>query len=97
MRTRRDLLLGLVAGVAGFGVLSNRAFAWYTEEMTPSQAALLAAACRLSADSHASLIAAIRQDLQSRIGRGLLPANASEQVGCPICGCTFVITADGTN
>ena len=97
MKSRRDLVLGLVAGAAGFGLLSSRAFAFYYDELTPDQAALLAAACRPSADSHASLIANARQDLQSRIAQGLLPAHASEQVGCPICGCNFVVTADGTN
>lgn len=101
MTTRRDMLLGLVAGAAGFGVLSSRAFAWYTEEVTPGMAASMAAACRLSpnnsADNHAGLIAATRQDLLQRIAQGALPAGASEQVGCPICGCSFVVTADGTN
>ena len=97
MKTRRDMLLGLVAGAAGFGLLSNRAFAFYYEELTPDQKALLAAACRPAADNHANLIATARQDLLKRIGQGLLPANASEQVGCPICGCNFVVTADGTN
>ena len=97
MTTRRDMLLGLVAGAAGFGLLSNRAFAWYYEELTPGQAAALASACRPSADSHASLIATARQDLLQRIAQGSLPAGASEQVGCPICGCSFVVTADGTN
>jgi hypothetical protein len=97
MNTRRDMLLGLVAGAAGFGLLSNRAFAWYYEELTPNQAAAMAAACRPSADNHAGLIATARQDLLQRIAQGSLPADASEQVGCPICGCNFVVTADGTN
>lgn len=101
MKTRRDMLLGLVAGAAGFGVLSSRAVAWYYEELTPGQAAALAAACRSSAkfapDDHASLIATARQELVQRIAQGLLPAGASEQVGCPVCGCSFVVTADGTN
>ena len=39
MKTRREMLLGLVAGAAGLGLLSSRAFAWYVEEMTPEQAA----------------------------------------------------------
>lgn len=95
--TRREMLLGLVAGAAGFAVLSKRAFAWYYEEATPDQAALMAAACRPAADNHAGLIAAARQDLLQRIRQGALPSGASEQVGCPICGCTFVVTADGTN
>jgi hypothetical protein len=97
MKTRRDLLLGLVAGAAGFGVLSSRVFAWYYEEPTPAQAALMATACRPAADNHANLITTARQDLLQRIAQGLLPANASEQVGCPVCGCNFVVTADGTN
>ena len=97
MKTRRDALLGLVAGAAGFGLLSNRAFSFYYEVLTPDQKALLAAACRPAADNHASLIASARQDLLQRITLGQLPANASEQVGCPICGCNFVVAADGTN
>jgi hypothetical protein len=97
MKTRRDMLLGLTAGAAGFGLLSGRAFAFYYEELTPDQKALLAAACRPAADNHASLIAGARQDLLQRIAAGTLPANASERVGCPICGCNFVVTADGTN
>ncbi|HET6160665.1 MAG TPA: hypothetical protein VFE34_20130 [Dongiaceae bacterium] len=97
MKYRREILLGLVAGAAGLGFVSNRAFAWYYDELTPDQAATLAAACRLRADSHARLITNARQDLLQRITKGMLPTGASEQVGCPICGCTFVVTADGTN
>jgi hypothetical protein len=97
MMSRRDLLPGLIAGAAGFGLLSKRAFAFYYEELTPDQKALLAAACRPAADSHANLIANARQDLLQRIAAGQLPANASEQVGCPICGCNFVVTADASN
>ncbi len=101
MTTRRDMLLGLVAGAAGLGVLSGRAFAWHYEELTPSQAASFAAACRSSShdatDNHAGLIASARQDLLQRIAQGVLPSGSSEQVGCPVCGCSFVVTADGTN
>jgi hypothetical protein len=101
MRTRRELLLGLVAGAAGFGLLPSRAYAWYVEEMTPEQAAALSAgACRVTAGSapedHAALIAGTRQTLLQRIASGALPAGSSEQVGCPLCGCTFTVTADGT-
>jgi len=31
-----------------------------------------------------------------RIANGTLPAGSSEQVGCPLCGCTFTVTVDGT-
>jgi hypothetical protein len=100
MMTRRDMLLGLVAGAAGLGVLSSRAFAWYYEELTPGQAASFAAACRSSSldatDNHVGLIATARQDLLQRIALGLLPSGSNEQVGCPVCGCSFVVTADGT-
>lgn len=100
MKTRRDLLLGLVAGAAGFGLLSSRAFAWYVEEMTPEQAAAFSAgACRVTAgtapEDHAALIAATRETLVQRIANGALPAASSEQVGCSLCGCTFTVTADG--
>lgn len=101
MRTRREILLGLVAGAAGFGLLSNRAFAWYLDEMTPDQQAAFAAACRAApangVENHAALISAARQDLVQRITKRLLPAGSSEQVGCPVCGCSFVVTADGVN
>lgn len=99
MNTRRELLLGLVAGAAGFGLLSGRALAWYEEELTPEQQAAFAAACRAAPakapENHAGLISAARQDLVQRIAKGLLPAGAREQVGCPICGCSFTVTADG--
>jgi hypothetical protein len=101
MRTRRDTLLGLVAGAAGLGLLSSRAFAWYLEELTPDQAAAIAAACRATPvgapENHAGLIASARQELLQRIAKGMLPPGASEQVGCPVCGCSFVVTADGAN
>jgi hypothetical protein len=100
MKTRRELLLGLVAGAAGFGLLSDRAVAWYVDEMTPEQAAALSAgACRVTAgtalEDHVALIAATRHTLLQRIANGALPAGGSEQVGCPLCGCTFTVTADG--
>jgi hypothetical protein len=101
MKTRREILLGLVVGAAGFGLLSNRAFAWYLEELTPDQQAAYAAACRAApangSENHGALISATRQDLVQRIAKGLLPAGTSEQVGCPVCGCSFVVTADGAN
>ena len=100
MKYRRELLLGLVAGAAGFGLLSSRAHAWSLEDVTPEQATAFAAgACRVTAgtapEDHAALIAATRQTLVQRIANGALPAGSSEQVGCPLCGCTFTVTADG--
>ncbi len=102
MKTRRDILLGIVAGAAGFGLISYRAVAWSTEEMSPESAAAFAAACRSTpsnraGENHAGLITSARQDLLRRIAQGLLPAGATEQVGCPICGCSFVATADAGN
>ena len=38
MKSRRELLLGMVAGAAGAGLLSSRAYAWDVEEMTPERA-----------------------------------------------------------
>jgi hypothetical protein len=99
MKTRRDMLLGLVAGTAGFCALSGRAGAWYSEEMSPSLAAEYAAACRRpgaakqAGENHSALIASARQDLVQRIAQGVLPADATEQVGCPVCGCSFVVSA----
>jgi hypothetical protein len=100
MKSRRDLLLGMVAGAVGAGLLSSRAYAWYVEEMTPEQAAAFAAgACRVTSGTapkdHAALIAATRQTLMQRIANGALAAGSSEKVGCPLCGCTFTVTADG--
>ena len=100
MKSRRELLLGMVAGAIGSALLSARASAWYYEELTADQAAALAArACRAAPsgkpEDHVSLIASARKDLLQRIGQGLLPASASEQVGCPVCGCSFVVTAEG--
>jgi hypothetical protein len=67
--------------------------------LTPDQQAAFAAACRAAPanapENHAGLIAAARQNLVQRIAKGLLPASASEQVGCPVCGCSFAVTADG--
>ncbi|WP_162917184.1 hypothetical protein [Dongia deserti] len=101
MNARREVLLGLVAGAAGFGLLSSRAFAWYLEEMTPDQEAAFLEACRAApvkqAENHTGLIAAARQSLAQRIANGQLPSGTTEQVGCPVCGCSFVVTADGTN
>jgi hypothetical protein len=101
MKSRRELLLGLVVGAAGFGLLPRHAAAWYLEELTPEQADALAAACRAAPadapESHAGLIATVRQHLLRRIARGLLPAGSSEQVGCPVCGCSFVVTAEGAH
>jgi len=101
MNTRREMLLRFVAGAAGLGLLSTRAVAWYAEEMTPDQAAAFAAACRAAPanapENHTALIASAREDLVQRIAKGLLPAGAREQVGCPVCGCSFVVSADGTN
>jgi hypothetical protein len=100
MTSRREMLLGLVAGAAGFGLFSGRAHAWYVEEMTPEQdAAFAAGACRVTSGTapadHAALIANARRTLLQRIASGALPAGSSEQVGCPLCGCSFTVTADG--
>jgi hypothetical protein len=99
MKTRRDMLLGMMAGAAGFGLVSRRAAAWSEEEMSPGTAAAYAAACRRPAankqagEDHGALISSARQDLVQRIAQGLLPADTTEQVGCPICGCSFVVSA----
>lgn len=94
MSTRRAALLGMVAGLAGSAILPRGASAFYFDELPPDAAAALDAACRPASD-HAGLIAAARADLLARIAKGLLPADASEQVGCPACGCSFTVTTDG--
>lgn len=98
MKTRRAALLGMAAGFAGVAILPRVAGAFSFEEMAPGTAAAFDAACRPASNDfgdHAGLIAAARNDLLSRIAKGLLPVGASEQVGCPICGCSFTVTADG--
>ena len=61
----------------------------------------MAAACRAAPggapENHGAVRASAREALVQRIANGLLPAGASEQVGCPVCGCTFTVTADGAN
>ncbi len=94
MTSRRAAMLGMVAGFAGTAIVPRVAGAFSFEEMSPGTAAAFDAACRPASD-HAGLIAAARNDLLSRIAKGQLPAGASEQVGCPICGCSFTVTADG--
>jgi len=95
MGTRRAMLLGMVGSLAGSALLARAAQAFVIEDMPPHVVNALAAACRPAADNHAGLVKSVRDDLLARIAKGLLPAGASEQVGCPICGCSFVVTADG--
>jgi hypothetical protein len=95
MSTRRAMLLGMVGGFAGSALLPRATRAFVIEEMPPHVADALAAACRPVADNHAALVKSARDDLLARIANGLLPTSASEQVGCPVCGCSFVVTADG--
>ena len=95
MITRREMLLGTIGGLAGATLLSRLADAFVIEEMPAHVSSALAAACRPGADNHAALLKSTRDDLLARIAKGLLPATASEQVGCPICGCNFIVSADG--
>lgn len=94
MMTRRQSLLSMVAGGAGFTLSAKLAVAFHYEDMPPDLEPTLNAACRAAGDSHSSLIAAGRQDLLGRIARGLLPAGAGETVACPVCGCSVVVSAD---
>ena len=96
MKTRRALLLGMVGSFAGSTLFASSGRAFVIEEMPPHVADALTAACRPLADDHAGLLSVARGDLVARIAQGLLPAGASEQVGCPVCGCSFVVTADDT-
>lgn len=98
MKTRRAALFGMAAGLAGSAILPPGANALFFDEMSPDTAAAFDAACRPAPDGtgdHAGLLSAARTDLLARIAKGLLPAGASEQVGCPVCGCSFTVTADG--
>jgi len=95
MITRREMLLGTIGGLAGAALLSRTANAFVIEEMPAHISDTLAATCRPGADNHAALLKSTRNDLLARIAKGLLPATATEQVGCPICGCNFIVSADG--
>jgi hypothetical protein len=96
MITRRAMLMGTIGGFAGAGLLSRVSQAFVIEEMPPHVSNALAAACRPAADNnHAALLKSARDDLLARIAKGVLPAGATEQVGCPVCGCNFVVSADG--
>lgn len=95
MITRRAMLLGTIGSLGAAALLSRVAQAFVIEEMPAHISNALAAACRPTADNHSALLKSARDDLLARIAKGLLPAGASEQVGCPICGCNFVVTADG--
>lgn len=95
MMTRREILLGTIGGLAGAVLISRATQAFVIEEMPAHISSALAAACRPGADNHAALLKSTRDDLLARIAKGLRPAGASEQVGCPICGCNFVVSADG--
>lgn len=98
MKTRRAALLGMAAGVAGTAILSRGVRAFSVEEMAPDAAAAFDAACRPASNAssdHAGLIATARKHLLAQIAGGQVPADASETVGCPVCGCSFTVTADG--
>lgn len=95
MMTRRGMLFGTIGGLAGAGLLSRATQGFVIEEMPADVSNALAAACRPTADNHTALLKSTRDDLLARIAKGLLPAGASEQVGCPICGCNFIVSADG--
>ena len=93
--TRRAMLLGTLSGFAGTMPLSRAGQAFVIEEMPAHVANALAPACRPRAEGHAALLKSTRDGLLARIAKGLLPAGARERVGCPVCGCSFVVTADG--
>jgi hypothetical protein len=95
MMTRRGMLLGTIGSFAGAALLSPATQAFVIEEIPADVSKALAAACRPAADNHASLLKSARDDLLARIAKGLLPMGASEQVGCPVCGCNFIVSADG--
>ncbi len=95
MMRRREMLLGTIGGLAGAALLSRMSHAFVIEEMPAHVSNALTAVCRPGADNHTALLKSTRDDLLARIARGLLPAGASAQVGCPICGCSFVVSADG--
>ena len=98
MLTRRRLLSGIALGGLTAGLIPGRASALDLEPMPKPVADVMALACRPnSMADHAALIGDAQAIMRREIAAGQLPANARQIVTCPICGCSFTVTADASN
>ncbi len=98
MLTRRQLLSGIALGGLGTGFAAQPASAFTLEPMPKHVAAIMALACKPNSSAdHAQLIGDAQLILRRDIAAGLLPADAKQIVVCPICGCSFTVTADSSN
>ena len=98
MLTRRKLLSGIAVGGLAAGLAPRGAAALDLEPMPKPVADIMALACRPnSAGDHAALISDAQAIMRREIAAGQLPANARQIVTCPICGCSFTVTADASN
>ncbi len=98
MLTRRKLLSGIALGGLTAGLAARPAAAFTTEPMPKHLANVMALACTPgNSPEHAALVDEARLILRRDIAAGLLPANTRQTVVCPICGCSFTVTADASN
>jgi hypothetical protein len=98
MLTRRKLLSGIALGGLATGLAARPAAAFTTEPMPKHLADAVALACKPGNNpEHTELVEEARLILRRDIAAGLLPANTKQIVVCPICGCSFTVTADASN
>jgi hypothetical protein len=98
MLTRRKLLSGIALGGLATGLAARPAAAFTTEPMPKHLADVMALACTSgNSAEHAQLVEDAQLILRRDIAAGLLPANTKQIVVCPICGCSFTVTADASN
>jgi hypothetical protein len=98
MLTRRDLLSGIALSGLATGLALRPAAAFTVEPMPKKVADIMALACKSGTSrDHALLIGDAQAILRRDIAAGLLPANTKQIVVCPICGCSFTVTADASN
>jgi hypothetical protein len=98
MLTRRKLLSGIAFGGLATGLAQRPAAAFTVEPMPKRVADIVALACKPNSSAdHAQLIGDAQLILRRDIAAGLLPANTKQIVVCPICGCSFTVTADASN
>lgn len=98
MLTRRNLLSGIALNGLATGLALRSAGAFTVEPMPKKVADIMALACKPgTTGDHTQLIDDAQVILRRDIAAGLLPANTKQIVVCPICGCSFTVTADASN
>ena len=98
MLTRRKLLSGIALGGLATGLAARPVGAFTTEPLPKHLADAVALACKPGSNpEHTALVDEARLVLKRDIAAGLLPANTRQIVICPICGCSFTVTADASN